>query len=204
LSISKKKESYQYKIGTITRKGKATLSRFGTKNLVSTQVRQIISHSMFPEMMSPEMMRRAIALALENIRAGGGPFAAIVVKDGRVLAQGVNEVTARNDPTAHAEIAAIRAACSALGSFQLTGCDLYATCEPCPMCLGAIYWARLARVFYAGAATDAAAAGFDDAFIYDELKRPLPARRIPMSELLREEGNAIFKAWATKADKTQY
>jgi guanine deaminase len=154
--------------------------------------------------MSVEIMRRAITLALENIRAGGGPFAAIVVTDGHVLAQGVNEVTARNDATAHAEIVAIRAACNALGTFQLTGCDLYSTCEPCPMCLGAIYWARPARVFYAGTAADAAAAGFDDAFIYDQLRRPLASRSIPMAELLREEGSTIFKAWAAKADKAQY
>jgi len=153
---------------------------------------------------SAEIMRRAIALALDNIRAGGGPFAALVVKDDRVVAEGVNQVTANNDPTAHAEIVVIRAACSVLHSFQLTGCDLYTSCEPCPMCLGAIYWARPARVFYAGTADDAASAGFDDAFIYEELRLPLPARRIPMTELLREEGAAIFKAWAAKMDKSPY
>lgn len=154
--------------------------------------------------MSEEIMRRAIALALENVRAGGGPFAALVVKDGHVVAQGANQVTLSNDPTAHAEIVAIRAACNALGTFQLTGCDLYTTSEPCPMCLGAIYWARPARVFYAGTAADAAAAGFDDAYIYDELKRPLSERHIPMAELLREEARAIFEAWNAKADKTRY
>jgi guanine deaminase len=154
--------------------------------------------------MSSEFMRRAIALALENISGGGGPFAAVVVKNDRVVAEGVNQVTAMDDPTAHAEIVAIRAACSTLKTFQLTGCDLYTTCEPCPMCLGAIYWARPAHVFYAGTAIDAAAAGFDDAFIYDELKLPLTARRIPMSALLREEGSAIFKAWREKPDKTEY
>jgi guanine deaminase len=154
--------------------------------------------------MSEEIMRRAIALALENIRADGGPFAALVVKDGHVVAQGANQVTVKNDPTAHAEIVAIRAACSALGTFQLTGCDLYTTSEPCPMCLGAIYWARPARVFYAGSAADAAAAGFDDAYIYDELKRPLSERHIPMAELLREEARSIFTAWGAKADKARY
>ena len=124
--------------------------------------------------MSNEFMRRAIALALENIRsAQGGPFGALVVKGGRVLAEGANRVTATNDPTAHSEIVAIREACRVLGNFQLTGCDLYTTCEPCPMCLGAIYWARPARVFYACVAADAAAAGFDDALIYEELARPL-------------------------------
>lgn len=154
--------------------------------------------------MSEEIMRRAIALALENIRAGGGPFAALVVKDGQVVAQGANQVTLNDDPTAHAEIVAIRAACSALGTFQLIGCDLYTTSEPCPMCLGAIYWARPARVFYAGTAADAAAAGFDDAYIYDEIKKPLSERHIPMAELLREEANSIFKAWGEKTNKTPY
>ncbi len=154
--------------------------------------------------MSAEFMRRAIALALENVRRGGGPFAALVVKEGRVLAEGANRVTATNDPTAHAEIVAIREACRALGDFQLTGCDLYTTCEPCPMCLGAIYWARPARVYYAGAAADAAAAGFDDAFIYDELKRAAAARRIPMTQLLRDESRAIFSAWKEKTDKIAY
>ncbi len=154
--------------------------------------------------MSIESMRRAIALAIDNIHDGGGPFAALVVRGGDVVAQGVNQVTVKNDPTAHAEIVAIRAACNALGTFQLTGCDLYTTCEPCPMCLGAIYWARPARVFYAQSAADAAAAGFDDAFIYDELKLPITARRIPMTELLREEAGAIFEAWAAKANKTPY
>jgi guanine deaminase len=155
--------------------------------------------------MSADLMRRAIALALENVRTGrGGPFAALVAKDGKVIAQGANSVTATNDPTAHAEIVAIRAACKALGNFQLAGCDLYTTCEPCPMCLGAIYWARPSRVFYAGVAADAAEAGFDDAFIYEELQRPPESRRIPMIQLLRDESLAIFAAWTQQADKTEY
>ena len=150
-------------------------------------------------------MRRAIALGLENVRTGrGGPFASVVVKDGRILAEGANRVTSTNDPTAHAEIVAIREACHVLGNFQLTGCDLYTTCEPCPMCLGAIYWARPARIVYACTAADAAAAGFDDAFIYDELKRPLDARRIPTEQLLREESQAIFAAWLNQQKKTPY
>jgi guanine deaminase len=154
--------------------------------------------------MSTDFMRRAIALALESVRSGGGPFAAVVVKDGRIVAEGANRVTSANDPTAHAEVVAIREACRALGDFQLAGCDLYTTCEPCPMCLGAIYWARPARVFYAGTAADAAAAGFDDAFIYDELKRAHAARRIPMTELLRDESHAIFSAWGRQEKKTPY
>ena len=155
--------------------------------------------------MPAELMRRAIALALENVRtARGGPFAALVAKHGSVIGEGANSVTATNDPTAHAEIVAIRAACRALGTFQLTDCELYTTCEPCPMCLGAIYWARPARVFYAGVAADAANAGFDDAFIYEELRRPPEARRIPMTQLMREESLAIFAAWKRQPNKTQY
>jgi guanine deaminase len=155
--------------------------------------------------MSAEFMRRAIALALENVRTGrGGPFAAVVAKDGRIIAEGANCVTATNDPTAHAEIVAIREACRALKNFQLDGCDLYTTCEPCPMCLGAIYWARPARVFYAGAAADAAGAGFDDAFIYEELRQPPRSRHIPMIQLLRDESLAVFSAWKQQSNKTPY
>ncbi len=155
--------------------------------------------------MSADLMRRAIALALENVRtARGGPFAALVAKHGSVIGEGANSVTATNDPIAHAEIVAIRAACRALGTFQLTDCELYTTCEPCPMCLGAIYWARPARVFYAGVAADAADAGFDDAFIYEELRRSPESRRIPMTQLMREESLAIFAAWKRQPNKTQY
>jgi guanine deaminase len=155
--------------------------------------------------MSADLMRRAIALALENVRtARGGPFAALVAKQGNVIGEGANSVTATNDPTAHAEVVAIRAACRALGTFQLIDCELYTTCEPCPMCLGAIYWARPARVFYAGVAADAADAGFDDAFIYEELRRPPEGRRIPMTQLMREEALAIFAAWKQQPNKTPY
>jgi guanine deaminase len=155
--------------------------------------------------MPQKFMQRAIALALENIRsARGGPFAALIVKDSRVIAEGTNRVTLASDPTAHAEIVAIREACKALGNFQLFGCDLYTTCEPCPMCLGAIYWARPARVFYAGTAADAAAAGFDDAFIYDEVRRLPEARRIPMAQILRDESLAIFSAWLRLENKKPY
>jgi guanine deaminase len=155
--------------------------------------------------MSADFMRRAIALAIENIRsAQGGPFGALVVKDGSILAEGANRVTISNDPTAHAEVVAIREACRVLGDFQLPGCDLYTTCEPCPMCLGAIYWARPARVFYACLASDAAAAGFDDAFIYEELRRSLGARDLPMEQLLREESLSIFSLWNRQENKTPY
>ena len=152
-----------------------------------------------------QFMKRAIALALENVRSGGGgPFAALIVKEGRIIAEGTNRVTSTNDPTAHAEVVAIREACRLLADFQLTGCDLYTTCEPCPMCLGAIYWARPARVFYAATAGDAADAGFDDAFIYDELKTTPSGRRIPMTQLLREDSLAIFLAWKQQENKTTY
>jgi len=155
--------------------------------------------------MSPDFMRRAIALALENVRSGsGGPFAALIVKEERILAEGTNRVTLTNDPTAHAEVVAIREACRVLTDFQLSGCDLYTTCEPCPMCLGAIYWARPARIFYAATAADAADAGFDDAFIYDELKIAPAVRRIPMTQLLRDDSLAIFSAWKQQAHKTPY
>jgi guanine deaminase len=155
--------------------------------------------------MSPDFMRRAIALALDNVRSrNGGPFAAVIAKDGQIIAEGTNRVTASNDPTAHAEVVAIREACRVLGDFQLAGCDLYTTCEPCPMCLGAIYWARPDRVFYAATAADAAAAGFDDAFIYDELKIAPAARRIPASPLLREDALAIFLAWKQQVNKRPY
>jgi len=154
--------------------------------------------------MSAEFMRRAIALALDNVRAGGGPFGAVIAQDGRIIAEGANRVTATNDPTAHAEVVAIREACRALSTFQLDGCELYTTCEPCPMCLGAIYWARPSRVYYAGTAADAAAAGFDDAFIYREIMEPHASRRIPMTQLLRDESLAVFSAWISKLDKTPY
>jgi len=152
-----------------------------------------------------KFMKEAIRLSIENVKSGsGGPFGAIVVKDGKVIARGTNRVTATNDPTAHAEVVAIREACSALKSFQLDGCDLYASCEPCPMCLGAIYWARPSRVFYANTKADAAAAGFDDSFIYDELPRPLSQRKIPMTQLLHDEAIGAFKAWRKSEKKIQY
>ena len=150
-------------------------------------------------------MARTIELAIENVRSGkGGPFAALVVKEGHVIAEGSNRVTSANDPTAHAEVVAIREACKALGNFQLQGCELYASSEPCPMCLGAIYWARPDRVYFAGTAADAAAAGFDDAFIYREIVRPHRDRRIPMIPLMREESRKAFQAWERKPDRIAY
>jgi tRNA(Arg) A34 adenosine deaminase TadA len=155
--------------------------------------------------MDTQFMRRAIALAIENVQSGrGGPFAAVVVKDGKIIAEGANQVTSTNDPAAHAEIVAIRAACRVLGDFQLTGCDLYTSCEPCPMCLGAIYWARPARIFYAATAADAATAGFDDAFIYEEIRRSPDARRLLCTQTLGEEALGPFRVWAAYSDKKPY
>src|SRR6202165_3318249 len=155
--------------------------------------------------MSPEFMKRAIALALENVRLGsGGPFAAVIVKEDRIIAEGKNRVTLTNDPTAHAEVVAIREACRVLGDFQLRGCDLYTTCEPCPMCLGAIYWARPARIFFGNTAADAAAIGFDDSFIYQQLEVSLAERAIPMVQLMREEALSAFQEWERKSDRIRY
>ena len=150
-------------------------------------------------------MARAIELAVENVRSGrGGPFAAVVVKGRKIIAEGANCVTATNDPTAHAEMVAIRAACKVLGAFQLDGCEIYTSCDPCPMCLGAIYWARPERVYFAATAQDAAAAGFDDSFIYQQLRVPQAERRIPMVPLMRQAADAAFRAWREKSDKVPY
>lgn len=155
--------------------------------------------------MQESFMRRAVALSLENVRDGkGGPFAALIVSNDRIIAEGVNLVTATNDPTAHGEIMAIRAACRAEGRFHLDGCEMYATCEPCPMCLGAIYWARLDKVFFAGTRRDAAEAGFGDEWIYAELVKPLWRRRIPMVQFMREEAVAAFREWRGKDDRIEY
>ncbi len=152
-----------------------------------------------------ELMREAIRLSVENVRSGkGGPFAAIIVNDGRIIARGTNCVISTNDPTAHAEIVAIREACRTLKSFQLTGCDIYTTCEPCPMCLGALYWARPDRIYFANTKADAAAVGFDDAFIYDQLPLEYSKRKIPMIPLLRDEALKVFEEWGKKADKVGY
>jgi guanine deaminase len=150
-------------------------------------------------------MRRAIELALENVRSGrGGPFAALVVRNGEVLAEGTNQVTSTNDPSAHAEVLAVRSACRKLQHFQLTGCEIYTSCEPCPMCLGLIYWARPDQLFYAATARDAAAVGFHDARIYRELQLPAADRSIPMVQILREEALAAFRAWQEKPDRIDY
>ena len=153
----------------------------------------------------PEFMREAIRLSIEKMQAGhGGPFGAVVVKDGQIIARGFNQVTSTNDPTCHAEVDAIRKACAVLGTHQLEGCDLYTSCEPCPMCLGAIYWARPQRVFYGNTKQDAAAVGFDDHFIYDEIELPLAERSIPMEQVLPEEAIEGFRAWQRHESRTAY
>jgi guanine deaminase len=149
-------------------------------------------------------LRQAVQLAVDNVKNGGGPFAAIVVKDGKVIAEGVNRVTAQHDPTAHAEIQAIRAACQQLRHFQLDDCVLYTSCEPCPMCFGAIYWARLSRVYYVYNKWDAAAAGFDDQFIYDQLELVEDKQRIPMQQLTIEHVTSPFAVWQEIDDKIEY
>src|SRR5712691_10746038 len=152
--------------------------------------------------MNSPFMARAIQLAIENARSGqGGPFGALVVRDGSGIAEGVNRVTSTNDPTAHAEVLAIRQACQKLGLFELKDCELYTSCEPCPMCLGAIYWARLARIYFANTAQDAAKIGFDDSFIYRQLKHSPSLRSIPTIQMMREEALAGFRAWTEKLDK---
>jgi guanine deaminase len=154
--------------------------------------------------MNQSFLQQAIALAVENVRRSGGPFGALIVRDGVVIATGVNQVTRNNDPTAHAEVVAIREACRVLACHQLDGCDVYCSCEPCPMCLGALYWARPARVYFAATQEQAAAAGFDDSFIYRELRVPLADRRLPLIHVADGQAALPFDEWSAKADRTEY
>ena len=149
-------------------------------------------------------MRKAIALSVENIKNGGGPFGAVIVKEGKIIATGVNRVSANTDPTAHAEVNAIRKAAKKLGTFDLTGCDIYTSCEPCPMCLGAVYWAHLDKMFYGNTKTDARNIGFDDSFIYDEIVLSPENRRVKTIQLLSEEAIVAFRNWTLAEDKVEY
>lgn len=149
-------------------------------------------------------MRKAIALSKENVANGGGPFGAVIARDGEIIATGVNRVTSNHDATAHAEVSAIRNACAKLGTHDLSGCEIYSSCEPCPMCLGAIYWAHLDRLYYGNDKHDAANIGFDDSFIYDELELKPEQRRLASSRLLSEEALAAFRLWEEKPDKIEY
>lgn len=151
-----------------------------------------------------DFMREAIRMARANVAEGGGPFGAVVVKDGKIVGRGVNRVTASCDPTAHAEVCALRDAARTLGDFNLGGAAVYTTCEPCPMCLGAIYWARVSKIFYGGTQADAAQAGFDDSAIYRQFALPADRRAIPQVPLLRGEATQTFADWAQKTDKTPY
>ena len=152
-----------------------------------------------------EFMLEAIRLSIANVEEGqGGPFGAVVVKDGKIIARGANKVTAHNDPTAHAEVVAIREACKALKTFQLDGCEIYTSCEPCPMCLGAIYWARPDKLYYANSKEDAAAIQFDDKFIYEEIAKPVDQRTLFTKQMLREEAMEAFNKWAKSTNKTEY
>lgn len=155
-------------------------------------------------MTKQELMQHAINLATENVKNGGGPFGAVIVRNGEIVAEGVNRVTAQHDPTAHAEVQAIRKACQVLKTFDLTGCDIYSSCEPCPMCLGAIYWAHLDHLYFAGTKTDAARVGFDDAFIYDELPLPIHERKLPTETMMNREAQAPFDAWMNMDNKVEY
>jgi tRNA(Arg) A34 adenosine deaminase TadA len=152
-----------------------------------------------------KFMREAIRLSIENVQSGnGGPFGTIIVKNGNIIASGVNKVTQSNDPTAHAEIVAIRSACETLGTFQLVGCEIYCSCEPCPMCLGAIYWARPDRIYFANTKEDAADINFDDNFIYNELDVSISQRKLPTTQLLRDEAQMAFTQWRESTAKTEY
>jgi guanine deaminase len=158
-----------------------------------------------PSVPNPEFLRRAVALATENVVTGrGGPFGAVIVRDGKIIGEGANSVTSTNDPTAHGEVNAIRAACSALGTFTLAGCELYTSCEPCPMCLASSYWARLDAIYYGCSAADAARAGFDDAFLYGEMTKPVAERALPSTQLLADEAWASFAAWLASPNKVEY
>ncbi len=155
-------------------------------------------------MTKEELMRKAIELSIKSVRNGGGPFGAIIAREGEIIAEGSNGVTIYNDPTAHAEVTAIRKACEKLGTFDLTGCEIYTSCEPCPMCLGAIYWAHLDKIYYANDRKDAADIGFDDDFIYQEIEVKPQYRKKPSEILMREEGLEAFRIWNKKTDKIEY
>lgn len=152
-----------------------------------------------------DYMRLAIALSQKNVeQGGGGPFGAVIVKDGEIIAQSSNAVTSSNDPTAHAEVSAIRLAAKALNSFDLSGCVIYTSCEPCPMCLGAIYWSRISKIFFANTREDAEAIGFDDKLIYEEISRPMSERQLPAEQVLHNEALEVFQSWKQETNKIHY
>jgi len=154
--------------------------------------------------MKNEFMQRAIELSIESINSGGGPFGSVFTKENEIIAEGMNRVTVNNDPTAHGEIVAIRKACKSLNNFNLSGCELYSTCEPCPMCLSAIYWAHIEKVYYANTRDDAQKIDFDDSLIYSELKKNINERKIPLTQMMRDEALKAFELWDKKTDKVKY
>tara|TARA_Y100000590_G_scaffold360379_1_gene416639 strand:- start:318 stop:782 length:465 start_codon:yes stop_codon:yes gene_type:complete len=154
--------------------------------------------------MKNEFMKRAIELSIESVKKGGGPFGCVIVKDKKIVSEGSNKVTSTNDPTAHGEIVAIREACKKLNNFNLSGSELFSTCEPCPMCLSAIYWARIDKIYYANTRDDAKKIDFDDSLIYSELKKNIDERKIPMIQMMRDEALTAFELWDKKTDKVKY
>ncbi len=154
--------------------------------------------------MKNEFMKRAIELSIQNINKGGGPFACVIVRDNNIVGEGSNKVTSTNDPTAHGEVVAIREACKKLNNFSLKGCELYSTCEPCPMCLSAIYWARIDKIYYANTREDAGKIDFDDSLIYSEFEKKINERKIPMIQMMREDALKAFELWSKKIDKIKY
>ena len=154
--------------------------------------------------MKNKFMQRAIELSIESVNKGGGPFGSVIIKDNKIISEGYNKVTTHNDPTAHGEIVAIRQACKNLSDFNLNGCELYSTCEPCPMCLSAIYWARIDKIFYANTRDDAQKIDFDDSLIYSELQKNIKKRKIPMIQIMRDEALKAFELWDKKKDKVKY
>jgi len=154
--------------------------------------------------MKNEFMKKAIELSIKNINNGGGPFGSVIVKDNKIIAEGSNKVTTTNDPTAHGEIVAIRDACKKLNNFNLSECELYSTCEPCPMCLSAIYWARISKIYYANTREDAQKIDFDDSLIYSEFQKKINERKIPMIQMMRNEALKAFELWDNKTDKVKY
>lgn len=156
------------------------------------------------DLANEKFMKEAIDLSKQNVDNGGGPFGAVIVRNGEIVARGVNRVTANNDPTAHAEVTAIREAAKVLNTFNLSDCEIYTSCEPCPMCLGAIYWARLGRIYYGNTKANAKAIGFDDSFIYEEIEKPIVNRKIPTKQLLPNEAIIAFTKWQNLTDKIEY
>ena len=154
--------------------------------------------------MKNEFMKKAIELSIESINKGGGPFGCVIIKDNKIIAEGSNKVTLMNDPTAHGEVVAIRQACKNLNNFNLSGCELYSTCEPCPMCLSAIYWARIDKIYYANTREDARKIDFDDSLIYSEIQKNINKRKIPMIQIMRSEALSAFELWDKKTDKVKY